>query len=47
VVSGGGENASNQHRLYVSKDNQFLKATCRWLKTHPLSKHLIMTKMEI
>jgi hypothetical protein len=28
VVSGGGENASNlADRLYVSKDNQFLKAT--------------------
>jgi hypothetical protein len=28
VVSGGGENASNlEDRLYVSKDNQFLKAT--------------------
>ena len=28
VVSGGGENASNlEDRLYLSKDNQFLKAT--------------------
>lgn len=28
VVSGGGENASNlEDRLYVSKDNQFLRAT--------------------